>query len=1050
MKKIFSALYLLLLSTFGMAQDLLVDTSSLHIMIDRAVICSEENRLDSACIYLAPIVEELDLKLRDSVRLANGWNVWIRCLLSDGRQEEALVLAGRCLAIRKKIFPPISYPVMQSLTSLGIVLDQTGRLDSSLQIKLQSYEVGRALLGENHLKMIPIYNNLSGTYNNLGDFKNAYYWGSKGLKLITDSIPENYYSRGYLANSIGVALEGMGRFDEGLAYKLQALGFWEEALGKEHQEVGLAHLNLGSSYYYQGLYLEAVKHLHDSYAILSETLGEGHPYVGSVLNNLSALYEVLQDYDQALFYNKAAMLLREKFLQAQHPELAQSYHNHGVLLSSAGYLDTALVYLEKARDIYSQGDKKNLPLYYGTLTALSEVLVEQRRYEAAVDCLMIARQGLESMPEISRLSITDVDLELGDAYYKMNSVDAAIKAYQRVVDERIQLYTAKHPEVATGYNSLGECYLKMNDFQEAISYFEEALISNNAIQGVDSLPHFSVKEIVRSHAGKGIAYSNWYKQTNRSVYLDSATVSLNKALRILDNEKEQFVFSESKERLSSTGRPIIAELIHLKSASSEDKVETDAEIFALMEQSKSYILLESMRQTKVSAVRNVPDSIIRKEINIRAQINDLEIQLLETAQNEEIDKEAIYALNQQMFVLKRAYIEFKSQLALENEQYYKLKYGDKTISLPATQALLDTNQGLLSYFVTDKTIFLFLVKKESHHLLQINNDFGLDSLVKQLCANVSKPYGYTYLPYTTAAVTLYDKLIRPIADLLPQDLMIAPDGVLNYLPFEALLSEQPRDIYEPQNFVYFLKKCPMSYCYSATLWQEMQEIVHDQSIIGNILAMAPFSTVNAINAEMSYSRTAEILALLKNSTIELDSLEAHYGATVFHGQEATLECFKNQAAKYAIIHISSHGQADKQTGDYSFLVFPPIANSSTYELLYARDLYSLRLNANLVVLPTCDTGVGELKNGEGIISLARAFAYAGAKSITTTLWQVDDQSTATLMGRYYHHLFAGLTKSQALQKAKIDYLQAGNNSNTHPAYWSALISIGDMSAIRTK
>ena len=112
-----------------------------------------------------------------------------------------------------------------------------------------------------------------------------------------------------------------------------------------------------------------------------------------------------------------------------------------------------------------------------------------------------------------------------------------------------------------------------------------------------------------------------------------------------------------------------------------------------------------------------------------------------------------------------------------------------------------------------------------------------------------------------------------------------------------------------------------------------------------------------------------------------------------------------------------------------------------------RDIYNLSLNADLVVLSACETGIGELKRGEGIISLARAFAYAGAKSIVTTLWSVDDARTKDLMVFFYRNLLQGMPKDEALARARSDYFEKYKGANAHPYFWAGFVGIGDMEGI---
>ena len=114
------------------------------------------------------------------------------------------------------------------------------------------------------------------------------------------------------------------------------------------------------------------------------------------------------------------------------------------------------------------------------------------------------------------------------------------------------------------------------------------------------------------------------------------------------------------------------------------------------------------------------------------------------------------------------------------------------------------------------------------------------------------------------------------------------------------------------------------------------------------------------------------------------------------------------------------------------------------QFLYNRDLYNLTLNAEMVVLSACETGIGELQKGEGIISLARGFSYAGAKSIITTLWSINDEKSKELMLSFYSNLKEGQTKDAALRQAKLDFIHKYSH-RAHPFFWAAFIPIGDMS-----
>ena len=197
--------------------------------------------------------------------------------------------------------------------------------------------------------------------------------------------------------------------------------------------------------------------------------------------------------------------------------------------------------------------------------------------------------------------------------------------------------------------------------------------------------------------------------------------------------------------------------------------------------------------------------------------------------------------------------------------------------------------------------------------------------------------------------------------------------------------------------------------------------------------------------DLSQNRLA--LGPLQYNDDEVLVIDALVGADVFVDSLATEDRFTSLAGDYRILHLSTHGKANDKVGDYSFLAFYEQDDSLENEWLYNRELYNLKLNADMVVLSACETGIGELQRGEGIISLARGFSYAGAKSIITTLWSVDDKSTMRLMENFYANLKSGQSKDAALRQAKLDYLKTSRDIGDEPYFWAGFIPVGDMSPV---
>lgn len=158
--------------------------------------------------------------------------------------------------------------------------------------------------------------------------------------------------------------------------------------------------------------------------------------------------------------------------------------------------------------------------------------------------------------------------------------------------------------------------------------------------------------------------------------------------------------------------------------------------------------------------------------------------------------------------------------------------------------------------------------------------------------------------------------------------------------------------------------------------------------------------------------------------------------------------FKQKAENYRIIHLAMHGTADHENPLNSRLIFHTPTDSLEDGTLYAYEIYGLDLNTDMVVLSACETGTGQYANGEGVMSLGRAFMYAGASSVVQTSWEIPDKKSAQLMNSFYQSLSEGMDKASALQQAKLDYLSSSTKSDCHPFFWASFAAYGDVTPIK--
>ena len=477
--------------------------------------------------------------------------------------------------------------------------------------------------------------------------------------------------------------------------------------------------------------------------------------------------------------------------------------------------------------------------------------------------------------------------------------------------------------------------------------------------------------------------------------------------------------------------------------------------FYYSERAKSFLLLQSFQAAKARQEAGLPQQLLEKEEGFRQTISALKQDIFQYKQAGRSKEQAAQNLEKELLAQETAFSNFQKELQEDYPAYYQMQYELPILNLKSCQAALAQNQGLLEFFVGEEYTYSFGIQKDQIELKR--HKISRNGLRKRIRSYRNSIYGHylglgkkTEESYKEDAKAFYEQglafyqdLIAPLGEL-PERLIIVPAGALATLPFEPMITAKVDQPTNYQTHPYLVQKHAISYNYSATLWQEMKERKGPKAK-KELLAFAPEFGQGA--ASFVRGRRFALSPLTYNKR-EVERVREIWGAgDIFMGQEATEDKFKALGEDYKIIHFATHGMANDQDPDFSLLAFTEIADSIENEFLYVSDIYNMQLKADLVVLSACETALGELNEGEGSISLARSFSYAGAKSIFTTLWSVNDQATSALVENFYYNLKQGMPKDKALQKAKTMFLAAGNHETSHPFLWSPYILVGDSQPI---
>ena len=736
-------------------------------------------------------------------------------------------------------------------------------------------------------------------------------------------------------------------------------------------------------------------------------------------NHLSKAYLEIKDTVKAALYMQKAVENVQYFLDRLNAEsgIATNAKNifmrAGELYLNIKDLQKAEIFLKKAHAI----DEPTKQFENELLRLDAKLEIGKGNFSSAL------KKYSEALLVYPKAEIADQSLELANTHFDMAQL----------------FYASDNSEQA-----LTSCQLALINCSRSFS--DSALSANPGFNDVlskqDLLSFLTLKSKILLNA-----------RSKKELYLELSKATSNYAISILDSIRSDFASDFDKQFLLQSSFPVfetnITAINLLFKKNAARSLFSDA--FQAFEKSKALILLEAMKAGQSDVVLSENDRTDFYQIKTTLTQYDKAVK----EEKNPVPENAQWVSNQSKFLsAQMAYASFLAHLSKTYPEYYNLRYQPQLISLEETQNILNNNQTLLQYFVGDSSIFVFTIKPDSYNVVEIKKDFPLDYWVKQLRASLSaENYATQGALYTEVAFKLYEKLVAPVQTYLTEEVIIVPDGVLGYLPFEALLTEKPSIAARFKTHKYLLNAHSISYSFSATLLREMMQKKHRTNPNTPLIAYAPFFQGDMTLINQKFSDDVAMrngLNPLESSGEEVTRIAKAMNGEKRIGAEATAQNFIETAPSARILHLATHGKADDVSSEFSYLAFAPQRDSTkncmTNGLIYVRDLYNLSLNADLVTLSACETGIGKLQRGEGIISLARAFTYAGAKSVVTSLWSVNDAKTKDLMLLFYANLHRGMSKNNALREAKRSFI--ARNVNPHPFFWASFIAIGDMSALR--
>ncbi|MEL6558972.1 MAG: CHAT domain-containing protein [Bacteroidota bacterium] len=583
---------------------------------------------------------------------------------------------------------------------------------------------------------------------------------------------------------------------------------------------------------------------------------------------------------------------------------------------------------------------------------------------------------------------------------------------------------------------------------------------------VESRKHYELKKYLKKYFRfRSVFFRKKFYETDGINFLDSAYENFSQYVRLSREDINAYKSDKSRIKQYEDFNYIQSEMALIKAILYENsnKEKFLIESFDHTQLSKSSQLLETLNRNLAFQQTNIPDSLTIQLSSLKQQASYLSTQINKLENKEELSESDSSRLSDFRSVLldnKVAFNDLMLYLEKTFPKYYEINYNPKIATIQDVQGKLVENEALIEYFVGNEHIYAFTISQDTATVLQLAtvSDSSISRFREIIIPKgIEQNLNVAYRQYVDQSYQLYKQLLAKPLEVIGKSktpinkLYIIPDKSLNYLAFDLLLTEK----IEKNRFVgygklpYLINDYNISYGYSASILFREDSTDSNSSFNGKVLAFAPsyekLLSDSSILNELGQFRNS--LSPLRYNKSEVDGISRFFNAQVFKSTDATEKNFVENMTGKDILHFAMHGLVDSKDSEKSRLVFTPVEDSVHDNYLHNFELYNLNIDAKLAVLSACNTGYGKLEGGEGVMSLARAFTYAGTKSVVMSQWPADDEASSVIMQFFYSYLADGMRKDDALRLAKLDYLEQANPAKRNPFYWNNFVVMGDVSPL---
>lgn len=779
--------------------------------------------------------------------------------------------------------------------------------------------------------------------------------------------------------------------------------------------------------------------------IFPRGISQAYTHLGDIHHYLGHFEQALNCYQQAWLWLHNSNEIGQGTYFSRLANYAQELINIGKFTEGEKHMHDAIAgFVAKSPDDYTRLGKQYENLGIGYLL--------QRKNEAAISAFQNALCNYEMTNAVSWPDHCYSQVQLAVAYKAVGNLEMAHAHLDKSRMELAKISPNNPMERAIVLEVITDFYIQEGNFGEAFNLndlFMREMVGPTAVMGKDSLecPNLD-KSVSPWHtlaAASQKASILWgrYRETHDLRYLHANLACSQKALAKLrklrqehNNEQEKLRVNQYWQTLFEKAMRAAMEL-HAQTHSPEH-LQT---AFEIAEQSRAMLLMEAVLDNHVLETNAQSASLADRRQRTQTRIMRLR-QAINASASSSGD---MASLTSELLAAENELDRIMEEIKAANPKYSDLVNAFDVVTVAELQPQLQRAQrGLVEYFYGDSAIHAMVVTPDTFFVHTFHPDAAfnntLESLTRSLHQKPELVGEKAAQAFASQSQTILKAIWQPIAAYLPRAVTVIPDGPLSFISFEALADSVPaKPPFGFQHLGYLLERHTISYDYSATFLARHQYRPAPRR--NNVLAIAPSFGENPNVAPLPESVNG--VRKLAGDFPEVNALLENAG---------TKRAFLEHAPQSAIIDLATHGRYDHKNFLNSCIYFSP--DGSGDSILLLNELYTLNLPAQLAILEACETGLGDYQQGEGVMSLARGFTYAGCRSVLMSLWEVAEcPSTRTIMGDFFNNLADSLPRDEAIAKAKRDFLnqlrleKGYAIDQTHPYYWSELVMIGDNSPL---